>query len=68
MLSVKEKLRDVKGHYSRARQGMIKHFKGMDDSYGEPERPGRVIETVRMAADEGVEKIMRYLKERGYVL
>jgi adenylylsulfate kinase-like enzyme len=51
-----------------ARQGMIKHFKGIDDPYEEPEHPGRVIKTVRMTVDEGVEKIMRSLEERRYIL
>lgn len=50
-----------------ARQGMTKHFKGIDDPYEEPEHPERVIETVRMTVDEGVEKIMRYLEEKGYI-
>jgi adenylylsulfate kinase-like enzyme len=66
--SVKENLRDVKGYYSMARQGMIKHFKEIDDPYEEPEHPGRVIKKVRMTVDEGVEKIMRYLEEKEYVL
>ncbi len=67
MASAKENLRDIKGHYSMARQGMTKHFKGIDDPYEEPEHPERVIETVRMTVDEGVEKIMRYLEEKGYI-
>ena len=51
-----------------ARQGMIKHFKGINDPYEEPEHSERVIETVRMTVDEGVEKIMRTLEEKGYIL
>jgi len=68
MVSVKENSRHVKGHCRMARQGMIKHFKGIDDPYEEPEHPERVIETVRMTVDEDVEKIMRNLEEKGYIL
>lgn len=60
--------RDVKGHYRMARQGMIRQFTGIDDPYEEPEHPERVIETDRMTVDEGVEEIMRYLEEKGYIL
>jgi adenylylsulfate kinase len=59
--------RDVKGHYKMARQGIIKHFTGIDDPYEEPEHPERVIETDQMTVDEGVEHIIRYLAEKGYI-
>jgi adenylylsulfate kinase len=59
--------RDVKGHYKMARQGILKHFTGIDDPYEEPERPERVIETDQMTVDEGVEQIIRYLAEKGYI-
>lgn len=53
-----------------ARQGMIEHFKGIDDPCKgkEPEHPERAIETVRMTVDEGVEKIMCSPEEKGYIL
>jgi len=59
--------RDVKGHYKMARQGIIKNFTGIDDPYEEPEHPEQVIETDRMTIDEGVEHILRYLAEKGYI-
>lgn len=59
--------RDVKGHYKMARQGILKHFTGVDDPYEEPERPERVIETDQMTVDEGVEHIIRHLAEKGYI-
>ena len=59
--------RDVKGHYKMARQGIIKHFTGIDDPYEDPEHPERVIETDQMTVDEGVEHIIRYLAEKGYI-
>lgn len=51
-----------------ATQGMIKDFKGIDVPDEEPEHPERVIETVRMTINEGVEKIMRYAEEKGYIV
>lgn len=65
-LSVCEQ-RDVKGHYKMARQGILKHFTGIDDPYEEPDRPERVIETDRMTVDNGVAHIIRYLEEKGYI-
>ena len=59
--------RDVKGHYKMARQGIIKHFTGIDDPYEEPEHPEQVIETDRMTLDESVEHIIQYLAEKGYI-
>jgi adenylylsulfate kinase len=59
--------RDVKGFYKKARQGIIKNFTGIDDPYEEPERPEIVVKTDKMTVEESVEKIMNYLKERGYI-
>ncbi len=50
-----------------ARQGILKHFTGIDDPYEEPDRPERVIETDRMTVDDGVDHIIRYLEEKGYI-
>lgn len=65
-LSVCEQ-RDVKGHYKMARQGVIKHFTGIDDPYEEPEHPEQVIETDQITVDKGVEHLIRYLAEKGYI-
>jgi adenylylsulfate kinase len=60
--------RDVKGHYKMAKQGIIKNFTGVDDPYEEPEHPEIVVETERVTVDESVEGIIRFLKERGYIV
>ena len=60
--------RDVKGHYKMARQGIIKHFTGVDDPYEEPGRPEQVIETDKMTIDESVGEMIRYLEEKRYRL
>jgi adenylylsulfate kinase len=57
--------RDVKGLYEKARRGIIKQFTGIDDPYEEPEDPEIVVETDRMSVDECVNKILKYLFDRG---
>ncbi len=66
-LGVCEK-RDVKGHYKKARRGIIKNFTGVDDPYEEPEHPEMVVETEMMTVDESVNRIIRFLEERGYIV
>lgn len=59
--------RDVKGHYKMARQGIIKHFTGVDDPYEEPGYAEQVIETDKMSVNESVREVIRYLEERRYM-
>ncbi|WP_029520542.1 adenylyl-sulfate kinase [Persephonella sp. IF05-L8] len=59
--------RDVKGLYKKARAGIIKNFTGIDDPYEEPENPEIVVETDKESVEESVEKIISYLKEKGYL-
>ena len=54
--------RDVKGLYSRARQGEIRGFTGIDDPYEEPERPELVIDTSRQNVGESVAAVMRHIE------
>jgi adenylylsulfate kinase len=60
--------RDVKGHYKKARRGIIKNFTGVDDPYEEPEHPEMVVETEKMTVDESVDGIIHFLEERGYIV
>ncbi|MEG2338268.1 MAG: adenylyl-sulfate kinase, partial [Clostridium sp.] len=57
--------RDPKGLYSRARNGEIKNFTGIDSPYEKPINPSLVINTTKVNVDESVEKIMDYLNRRG---
>ena len=59
--------RDVKGLYKKARAGIIKNFTGIDDPYEEPENPEIVVETHNENLEESVNKIINYLKEKGYL-
>jgi adenylylsulfate kinase len=59
--------RDVKGLYARARAGEIPEFTGISAPYEAPERPEIVIDSNRRSVEEGVEQVVRYLEEKGYL-
>lgn len=58
--------RDVKGLYKRARAGEIKNFTGLDSPYEAPENPELVINTVDQTAEEAADKIVAWMRERGW--
>lgn len=60
-------VRDPKGMYARARQGLIKGFTGIDDPYESPTNPEIVLETVDSSAQTNAEKILAELIARGFV-
>jgi adenylylsulfate kinase len=59
--------RDVKDLYKKAKQGLIKNFTGIDDVYEEPLDPEITVDTKTLEVEEGVEKILVYLEENGYI-
>jgi sulfate adenylyltransferase len=59
--------RDAKGMYALAREGKIKHFTGVGDTYEPPLNPELVIDTVKFSAEENAARILAYLIEQGYV-
>jgi adenylyl-sulfate kinase len=59
--------RDVKGMYKKAIAGEIKEFTGISDPYEEPENPEILLETDKETPEESVRKVLRSLKERGYL-
>ncbi len=59
--------RDVKGMYKKALNGEIKGFTGIDDPYEEPENPEIIVETDKESVEESVEKVMKKIKELGYI-
>ena len=65
-LEVCEK-RDIKGMYKKAREGLIKNFTGIDDPYEPPENPDIEIRTDILTVPECVAKILKFLKEKGYM-
>ena len=59
--------RDVKGLYKKARAGEIPEFTGVSAPYEAPERPEIALDTNRQNVEEGVEQVVRYLEEKGYL-
>ncbi|MBN2825664.1 MAG: adenylyl-sulfate kinase [Campylobacterales bacterium] len=59
--------RDPKGLYQKALAGEIKNFTGIDSPYEAPIKPEIHIQTDSMSIENGVEKIVEYLKNKGYV-
>ena len=64
-LSVAEE-RDVKGLYKRARAGEIKNFTGLDSPYEAPRDPEININTVDQSAEEAADKIIDWMRQRGW--
>lgn len=59
--------RDTKGLYSKARQGEIKGFTGIDDPYEPPLHPEIGLDTVSYSPEENARVILDYLVRRGFV-
>jgi len=59
--------RDPKGLYAKALSGEIKNFTGISDPYESPINPEVHIRTDKESVEESVEKIIRSLKEKGYL-
>ncbi|MGJ7514101.1 adenylyl-sulfate kinase [Pseudomonas baetica] len=55
--------RDPKGLYSKARQGLIKNFTGIDSPYEPPASPQITIDTLTHSIDDGVDTVIAYLKQ-----
>jgi adenylylsulfate kinase len=57
--------RDVKGLYKKALAGEIPHFTGVSDPYEPPESPEVMVRTDSETVEDGVERILAALRERG---
>ncbi len=61
--------RDIKGMYSKAKQGKIKNFTGVSDPYEEPENPEIKISGAHYEEIEYlINKIIEYLLEKKYLI
>ncbi len=56
--------RDPKGHYEKAKLGIIKNFTGVDGSYEEPLSPDLVIETDKLSISDSVKAVLNLLEKR----
>lgn len=59
--------RDPKGLYAKARQGEIKNFTGIDSPYEPPENPEIHLLNDRAPPEDGAERVVAFLKDRGFV-
>lgn len=59
--------RDPKGLYRRARRGELKNFTGIDAPYEVPENPELRIPTDSTPAQDGADRIIRLLVDRGII-
>jgi len=60
--------RDPKGHYKKAKEGIIKNFTGVSDPYEEPENPDLVIDTEKMDVESSVQSVLELLGKKGFIL
>lgn len=60
--------RDPKGLYEKAKSGAIKHFTGIDSPYEPPEMAEIVLKTVDSDPAHEAERVLAFLRERGYVV
>jgi bifunctional enzyme CysN/CysC len=59
--------RDPKGLYVKAKAGEIKNFTGIDSAYEVPESPELVLKTVEAEPTALAERVVQFLKSKGYV-
>ncbi|WP_297055815.1 adenylyl-sulfate kinase [Thermosulfurimonas sp.] len=60
--------RDPKGLYRKAREGKIQGFTGVNAPYEEPENPDLVLDTEEDDLETCVQKVLRMLSEKGFIL
>lgn len=59
--------RDVKGMYKKAREGIIKHFTGVNDPYEEPLTPNIIIKTHELNIHDSFTTLLTALAESGII-
>ncbi len=59
--------RDRKGHYAKARAGLIKEFTGISDPYEEPKHAEVSIDTTHLNPDEAAQQLLHYLRKEGWI-
>lgn len=59
--------RDRKDTYTRAREGKIKGFTGVDDPYIPPSNPEVTLDTTELSPEEAAQEVLLYLADQGYI-
>ncbi len=57
--------RDIKGHYQKARQGLIRNFTGVSSPYEAPENPQLVIDTESLTLNGSVQTVIDFIMHKG---
>jgi adenylylsulfate kinase len=60
--------RDPKGHYKKARDGIIKNYTGVSAPYEEPEAPDVVLDTEELDVESSIKKILEFLEKNKFIL
>jgi adenylylsulfate kinase len=60
-------LRDPKGLYKKARQGLIDNMTGISAPYEEPEGCDLVIRTDQLSLDESVDRVIQFFHRKGII-
>ncbi len=61
-------MRDVKGYYKMAKEGLIKGFTGVDDPYEPPDEPEIEVNTTKLSPEESAREIIKYLEREGFLV
>lgn len=59
--------RDPKGHYAKARQGLIKGFTGIDAPYEPPPNPELVLKTGESSLEQCLDELIALLERSGII-
>jgi adenylylsulfate kinase len=59
--------RDVKGLYKKAIAGEIPSFTGVSDPYEPPDAPELEVRTAEITIEQGVERVLETLRNKGYL-
>lgn len=61
-------IRDPKGQYKKAREGIIKNYTGLSAPYDVPENPDVVVNTEELSVEESVRTILEFLDKKRFIL
>ena len=59
--------RDPKGHYAKARAGLIEQFTGVSDVYEPPSDADVIVRTAEISPEQASERILAHLESAGYL-
>lgn len=60
-------IRDRKGLYKKAREGLVKQFTGISDPYEQPNSPELTVDTANVGPDEVIDLMIKQIKLLGYI-